>query len=88
MPETGESSLRDKARVPELPRPTEKPVTNRQRTSVCVCAEEGVVCHLRVHASVYTLVTLNVAWAGGVSGSSLSPGLLPQLQTQDKKPQQ
>lgn len=36
-----ESSLCDKARVPELPRPTENPVTNRQRTSVCVCAKEA-----------------------------------------------
>lgn len=78
-----ESSLRDKARVPELPRPTKNPVTNRQRTSVCVCAKEGVVCRLRVHASVYTLVILNVASAERLSGSSLSPELLPHLQTQD-----
>lgn len=79
----GEPSLRDTARVPELPRPTEKPVTKRQNERMCVCAEEGMVCHLRVHASVYTLVILNANWAGGVSRSSLSLGLLPHLQTQD-----
>lgn len=41
--------------------PTEKLITNRWSEGVCVCAEEGVVCHLRVHASVYTLMILNVA---------------------------
>lgn len=33
----GEPSLHDTARVPELPQPTEKPVTNRQKERTCVC---------------------------------------------------
>lgn len=49
---------------------TQKTVTNRQ-SERCVCAEEGVVCRLRVHASVYTLMILNVACAGGVPRSCL-----------------
>lgn len=41
------------------------------RASDCVCAEGGVVCRLRVHASVYTLMILNVACAGGAPRSCL-----------------
>lgn len=60
-----------KAWVPEQP-PRQQRATGRKadrqikRTCVCARAEEGVCAYLRVHASVYTFVILNTAWAGEV----------------------
>lgn len=49
--------------------PTEKLITDTDRANVCVCARvqrKEWCAYLSVHAPVYTLVILDVAWAGEV----------------------
>jgi hypothetical protein len=66
--------------------PRSRSLTEIARACVCVCAEEGVVCCVRVHASVYALLVLNAAWAGGVpeahlttSATSRPPYMRPEV---------
>lgn len=83
MPETTEPSVRDQslgapaAMAAECNLQRSSSATEIEQMCVCLCAEEDMVCRLCVHASVYTLMILNVTWTGGIPAT----GLLLDLHT-------